>query len=184
MKRMSMVQVLLVVCLACLVCWLAAGCGGLGGTTHEQSPSVTINNYLPTPGAVAKAEAPREIPGVPGAQAAGGKSEDRFEAHNGGGVVVIFSQGNNPASAGSNLPTDVARGWLQNALQGSTVPIGQQPIVSQSGISQQFANGTGEGSTPSAGNSGAVTGGAQSAPPSTSTSSTSTHNTTAGASGQ
>ena len=118
---------------------LCAGCGGLGGTTHEQSPSVTIYNYAP-PAVAATAAQPREMAGVPGASAAGGKSSDKFEATNGGGVVIIFSQGNNPASAGSNLPTRVAEGWLQNALQGSTVPIGQTPSVTQTGQTQTFSN--------------------------------------------
>lgn len=143
-------KTLILLCMFGLVACLAPGCRGLGGTTHELSPTVTINNYLPADTSLKAGTVPRAIEGgpVPGGAATGGQSADKFAAS--GQVVLIFNQGNNPAGAGSNLPTDVARGWLQNALQGAKVPVGQTASTTDTGQQQAFANGTAPGSAPTA----------------------------------
>ena len=165
MKRSSLMRMLTMICMLCLVAWLGAGCRGLGGTTHEQSPTLTINNYMQPPGAVTTAPevasravaVPRAAEGgaVPGGAATGGQSADKIAAA--GQIVLIFNQGNNPAGAGSNLPTEVARGWLQNALQGAKIPVGQTASTSDTGQQQAFANGTSPGSKPTATTSGTPT---------------------------
>jgi len=164
--------------IVCVLSMLAVGCNG--GTKHELSPALTINNYLPptTANAVSTAPTARDAEAAPpSASASGGTSSDHIAAK--GDIVVIMYQGNNPASASGVLPTDVLRGLAQNALQGSTIPVGQYPSVTQSGQQQTFANGTGVGSTATATAPGSVTGGAQAVTPSNTTSSTnnSTHTT-------